>query len=68
MNDRWYSVSLQASQLQSLADALQFVTLQSGSPQVTQGAVATSQALLRQVYRHIHNEQTIVDWEGGLSE
>jgi hypothetical protein len=37
MNDRWYSVTLQASQLQSLADALQFVTLQSGSPQVHAG-------------------------------
>jgi hypothetical protein len=62
-NERAYSLTIPASQLEMVMKAL---TLAATSPRFTQtlpGAQRGAQALLQQLFVHIRNEKTLTDWE-----
>lgn len=68
MSGRWYSITIHSTQLESLRTALEFARMNARSPLVGEEALAASEAMLRQIMRHIHNEKTINDWERDFDE
>jgi hypothetical protein len=61
MSGRWYSLTIHSTQLDSLKKALSLQYADSDT-------AATAKALLRQLQRHIKNEQTITEWERDLAD
>jgi hypothetical protein len=68
MSDRWYSLTIASSRLESLRTALAMVGVHQEGGAIPKAACETAQQLLRQVERHIHNEKTIITWEKDFDE
>lgn len=61
MSGRWYSITIHSTQLQSLRKVLAHTFADSECRD-------TAEAILRQIQRHIKNEQTITEWERDFDE